>query len=146
GVDVNQTYGQMSFKDTLDEKLKFVEGSGLLRDSDGNVYENAGTTTYDEKTRTVMFDVSKEFLEEMALEGETYVFEFKGEVLYDAPTEDIKNTAEVHINNNPYVTNDTLSHLPEVTDANIDKFIIDPDGNDVTENYVDVGTQFQYRI
>lgn len=146
GVDVNQTYGQMSFKDTLDEKLKFVEGSGLLRDSDGNVYENAGTTTYDEKTRTVMFDVSKEFLEEMALEGETYVFEFKGEVLYDAPTEDITNTAEVHINNNPYVTNDTLSHLPEVTDANIDKFIIDPDGNDVTENYVDVGTQFQYRI
>ena len=111
-------YESLSIVDPLPSTLEFK--SARLLDEGGNELYGAGSTRFDEATRTVTFDFTEEFLENgMHMTGETYYLELVTEVVDypDDGTLAFSNRAQTIINGSEQPTGDVETTLaaPELS-------------------------------
>ena len=101
------SYTDFEIVDVLPREMRYVDGSGYLADSEGQLIENAGEVVYagrgDESGdgNAVKFAFSQSYLQHsMRMQGETYRFEFKAE-LTEYPADgalSVSNSAYARVN------------------------------------------------
>ena len=101
------SYTDFEIVDALPREMRYVDGSGYLADSEGQLIENAGEVVYagrgDESGdgNAVKFAFSQSYLQHsMRMQGETYRFEFKAE-LTEYPADgalSVSNSAYARVN------------------------------------------------
>ena len=109
GVTCRNGYSYTDFEivDVLPREMRYVDGSGYLADSEGQLIENAGEVVYagqgdeSEDGNAVKFVFSQSYLQHsMRMQGETYRFEFKAE-LTEYPADgalSVSNSAYARVN------------------------------------------------
>lgn len=111
-------YESMSVIDALPNTLRFK--SARLLDGNGQELGSAGTARFDDATRTVTFEFSRDFCESgMTMTGETYYLEIEAEVVDypDDGTLTFGNSARVAINGLEQPSGEVVVELasPELT-------------------------------
>ena len=111
GVTCRNGYSYTDFEivDDLPREMRYVDGSGYLADSEGQLIENAGEVVYagqgdegkSEDGNAVKFVFSQSYLQHsMRMQGETYRFEFKAELI-EYPADgalSVSNSAYARVN------------------------------------------------
>ncbi|WP_297148402.1 isopeptide-forming domain-containing fimbrial protein [uncultured Ellagibacter sp.] len=99
------SYTNLEIVDVLPREMRYVDGSGYLTDSEGQLIENAGEVVYagqgGEGDNAVRFVFSQSYLQHsMRMQGETYRFEFKAELI-EYPADgalSVSNSAYARVN------------------------------------------------
>lgn len=136
-------YDSLILSDALPSTLQY-KGARLLDDS-GAELEAAGTAHFDEASRLVTFEFSRDFCENgMAMAGETYYLEIAAEVV-DYPDDDtlsFSNSAKSTINGIEQTTEEVVTELvsPELA---INKYS-DPDPSTADEYEFLVGDEITF--
>ena len=104
----------------------------------------------------IKFKAKEETLKDKSFYGHSYRFNVKTNIKADADLSSVTDDdGNIQIPNKATITKDgkeqkdtetTITHVPTPVDPSVDKTIINADGEDVTENEVNVGDQFQYRV
>ncbi|TYU82858.1 isopeptide-forming domain-containing fimbrial protein [Listeria monocytogenes] len=112
GVNLLEKYKSMIFTDVLPKEVNFV--SAELVSQDGKKVEFPGKINYNEKTNTVTFEASQDFLQKvMQYNGENYSLAVHVKVNEHAKEgSSFKNTASVEINDKSKETNEVETTTP----------------------------------
>ncbi|OFL47376.1 hypothetical protein HMPREF2767_02930 [Nosocomiicoccus sp. HMSC067E10] len=104
----------------------------------------------------IKFKAKEDTLKDKSFYGHSYRFNVKTNIKADADLSSVTDDdGSIQIPNKATITKDgkeqkdtetTITHVPTPVDPSVDKTIINADGEDVTENEVNVGDQFQYRV
>src|SRR5699024_543221 len=104
----------------------------------------------------IKFKAKEETIKDKSFYGHSYRFNVKTNIKADADLSSVTDDdGNIQIPNKATITKDgkeqkdtetTITHVPTPVDPSVDKTIINADGEDVTENEVNVGDQFQYRV
>lgn len=104
----------------------------------------------------IKFKAKEDTLKDKTFYGHSYRFNVKTNIKADADLSSVTDDdGSIQIPNKATITKDgkeqkdtetTITHVPTPVDPSVDKTIINADGEDVTENEVNVGDQFQYRV
>jgi fimbrial isopeptide formation D2 family protein len=109
GIDITTAYNKFVLTDKLDSKVRFDKAEVL---QDGNVLTDVKEVSYDEKTHTVTFTGSKDFLKTMPLKKETYTLRIYTTVIEEiAEGQVIKNVANSIVNETNKDTNETTNPI-----------------------------------
>ncbi|HAA8051273.1 TPA_asm: hypothetical protein GHH22_15570 [Listeria monocytogenes] len=112
GVDLLEKYKSMIFTDVLPKEVDFI-GAELV-DQDGKEIESSGKVDYNEKTNTVTFEASQDFLQKVVqYNGENYSLAIHVKANEHAKEDSsFKNTASVTINDKSKGTNEVETTTP----------------------------------
>lgn len=104
----------------------------------------------------IKFKAKEDTLKDKSFYGHSYRFNVKTNIKADADLSSVTDdNGNIQIPNKATITKDgkeqkdtetTITHVPTPVDPSVDKTIINADGEDLTENEVNVGDQFQYRV
>jgi fimbrial isopeptide formation D2 family protein/LPXTG-motif cell wall-anchored protein len=109
GVDITTLYNKFVLTDKLDSKVRFDKAEVL---KDGGVLADVKEVSYDEKTHTVAFTGSADFLKTMSMKKETYTLRIYATVIDEiAEGQVIKNIANSIVNDTNKDTNETTNPI-----------------------------------
>ncbi|WP_265460268.1 isopeptide-forming domain-containing fimbrial protein [Enterococcus sp. HY326] len=129
--------------DKLDANVTY--NSSRLLDESGKAVDEGGSYAYDEKSHTVTYKASKEFLSSMKMAGQSYQLEINVTAKKDiASGTVIENTATSTINDKDQVTN-KVTVTVENPKAPV-KSIQDASGTDLNGKLILSGTSFNYKV
>ncbi|MHC5250651.1 isopeptide-forming domain-containing fimbrial protein [Enterococcus sp. LJL90] len=129
--------------DKLDANVTY--NSSRLLDESGKAVDEGGSYAYDEKSHTVTYTASKEFLSSMKMAGQSYQLEINVTAKKDiASGTVIENTATSTINDKDQITN-KVTVTVENPKAPV-KSIQDVAGTDLNGKLILSGTPFSYKV
>lgn len=158
--DMLKPYSSFGLSDKLDPNVKYVESSVVNKDTNKKI-DDTNTTEYDQKTHTVSWTASKDFLSKMPLKGETYELVIKVKVDNSTALENalggdnkedpgtqvvIKNIGQSTINDKPQKTNEVENPLKPKDPVKPTKTVVDADGKDMNHKVVHNGDILTYKV